>query len=106
MINGQDVEVFKEPVTDTGKKSKRGRLTLQMEEGVYRTFEKGTGDPDKVFRKGGRKEGKDGGRKKWEYGLDVIFFSSFFFNSSWMMCVGRREGRWDMEMKTIDLHVL
>lgn len=79
MINGQDVEVFKEPVTDTGKKSKRGRLTLQMEEGVYRTFEKGTGDPDKVFRKGGRKEGKDGGRKKWEYGLDVIFFFFLFF---------------------------
>ncbi|XP_063598432.1 nicotinamide phosphoribosyltransferase-like [Penaeus indicus] len=47
VINGQDVEVFKEPITDTGKTSKRGRLTLQMEEGVYRTFEKGTGDPDK-----------------------------------------------------------
>ncbi|XP_042880676.1 nicotinamide phosphoribosyltransferase-like [Penaeus japonicus] len=47
VIDGQDVEVFKEPITDTGKKSKRGRLTLQMEEGGYKTFEKGTGDPDK-----------------------------------------------------------
>lgn len=36
-INGQWVDVFKEPRTDTGKRSKRGRLALVFRDGEYRT---------------------------------------------------------------------
>ena len=31
-----------------GKKSKKGRLTLELENGAYITKEEGQGDPDKV----------------------------------------------------------
>ena len=40
--------MFKEPITDTGKKSKKGRLTLEHENGEWITTQEGTGDPDKV----------------------------------------------------------
>lgn len=81
MIDGQDVEVFKEPITDTGKKSKRGRLTLQMEEGVYRTFEKGTGDPDKVFLEWGKEEGEGGRRSEGSVHANLLerFLGHVFF---------------------------
>jgi nicotinamide phosphoribosyltransferase len=42
------VNVYKEPVTDLGKKSKKGRLTLELENGKYVTREEGKGDPHKV----------------------------------------------------------
>jgi nicotinamide phosphoribosyltransferase len=37
VINGKGVDVFKEPITDDGKKSKRGRLDLVYMDGAYRT---------------------------------------------------------------------
>ena len=40
--------MFKEPITDTGKKSKKGRLTLEHENGEWKTTQEGTGNPDKV----------------------------------------------------------
>ena len=43
------VNVFKEPITDMGKKSKKGRLTLEYENGQWSTTQEGTGDPDKVY---------------------------------------------------------
>ncbi|KAG7162503.1 Nicotinamide phosphoribosyltransferase-like 2 [Homarus americanus] len=46
-VEGEGVEVYKEPVTDSGKTSKRGRLTLQCEDGVYTTVQSGKGDPAK-----------------------------------------------------------
>ncbi|MFT4126003.1 MAG: nicotinate phosphoribosyltransferase [Gordonia sp. (in: high G+C Gram-positive bacteria)] len=36
-INGEWVDVYKEPKTDTGKRSKRGRLALVYRDGEYRT---------------------------------------------------------------------
>lgn len=43
------MNVFKQPVTDLGKKSKKGRLTLEYENGKYKTVEEGKGDPKKVY---------------------------------------------------------
>ena len=45
------MSVFKQPVTDMGKKSKKGRLTLELEDGRYKTKEEGTGDINKVRKK-------------------------------------------------------
>ncbi|CAL1534573.1 unnamed protein product [Lymnaea stagnalis] len=45
VINGKEVNVFKDPVTDRGKKSKKGRLTLELSNNVYTTTEEGAGDP-------------------------------------------------------------
>jgi len=52
-------DVFKDPITDPGKKSKKGRLTLEKAEGVnnYVTMTDGKGDPTKdimidVFKNG------------------------------------------------------
>ena len=36
-INGEDREVYKDPITDHDKKSKRGRLKLVKENGKYLT---------------------------------------------------------------------
>ena len=36
-INGEDRDVFKDPITDHGKKSKKGRLKLVYENGQYQT---------------------------------------------------------------------
>ena len=47
VINGKEVNVFKQPITDLGKKSKKGRLTLEYENGKYKTVEEGKGDPKK-----------------------------------------------------------
>ncbi|KAF6029097.1 NAMPT [Bugula neritina] len=45
IINGKGVEVYKDPVTDSGKKSKKGQLTLEIKDGKYVTMTQGTGDP-------------------------------------------------------------
>lgn len=37
MVNGERRDVFKDPVTDNGKASKRGRLSLVLDNGVFRT---------------------------------------------------------------------
>ena len=36
-VNGEDRDVFKDPITDHGKKSKKGRLKLVYENGKYQT---------------------------------------------------------------------
>jgi nicotinamide phosphoribosyltransferase len=36
-VNGEDRDVFKDPVTDQGKRSKKGRLKLVYENGKYQT---------------------------------------------------------------------
>lgn len=38
--NGEEMAVFKDPVTDPGKRSKKGRLVLVKEDGVFRTVTK------------------------------------------------------------------
>ena len=40
--------VFKEQITDQGKVSKKGRMTLQLEDGQFVTKQEGKGDPEKV----------------------------------------------------------
>ncbi|KAK3600703.1 hypothetical protein CHS0354_011383 [Potamilus streckersoni] len=47
LINGKEVNVFKQPITDPGKKSKKGRLNLELQDGEYVTMTEGTGDPKK-----------------------------------------------------------
>ena len=43
------MNIFKDPVTDHGKLSKKGRLTLELDEsGQFVTRTEGTGDPEKV----------------------------------------------------------
>lgn len=42
------VNVFKDPITDRGKKSKRGRLTLEKQDDTFVTVEQGKGDTEKV----------------------------------------------------------
>jgi nicotinamide phosphoribosyltransferase len=37
VVNGKEISVYKDPVTDPGKRSKRGRLDLVKTEGSYRT---------------------------------------------------------------------
>jgi nicotinamide phosphoribosyltransferase len=37
-VNGETVDVWKDPVTDPGKTSKKGRLDLVMQDGKYRTI--------------------------------------------------------------------
>ena len=40
--------MFKNPITDVGKKSKKGKLTLEIENGNFVTKQEGEGDPNKV----------------------------------------------------------
>ena len=43
------MDIFKDPVTDHGKLSKKGRMTLEKDEnGVFVTRTEGLGDPEKV----------------------------------------------------------
>lgn len=37
-VDGEWIDVFKDPVTDTGKRSKKGRVTLMEKEGEYMSF--------------------------------------------------------------------
>ena len=48
IVNGEGVNVYKEPITDQGKTSKKGVLSLELEEGKYVTKTEGSGDPSKV----------------------------------------------------------
>jgi nicotinamide phosphoribosyltransferase len=43
-VDGQGVDVYKEPITDAGKKSKRGRLDLVFRNGQYQTVQGKQGD--------------------------------------------------------------
>eukprot|EP00397_Hematodinium_sp_SG-2012_P018365 GEMP01018810.1.p1 GENE.GEMP01018810.1~~GEMP01018810.1.p1 ORF type:complete len:465 (+),score=83.26 GEMP01018810.1:67-1461(+) len=57
-INGEDVDVFKDPITDPGKKSKKGRLTLEKTaDGSFTTVMDSEGRPEndelvEVYRNG------------------------------------------------------
>jgi nicotinamide phosphoribosyltransferase len=57
-VNGKEIDVFKDPVTDSGKKSKKGKLTVEKgADGVATTVTEGKGDPAKdmlveVFKDG------------------------------------------------------
>ena len=42
------VNVYKDPITDKVKKSKKGRLALENHDGTYVTREEGAGDCKKV----------------------------------------------------------
>lgn len=58
LIKGGGVDVYKDPITDPGKKSKKGKLTLEKDDaGAWVTTTEGKGDPAKdalveVFRDG------------------------------------------------------
>jgi len=47
MINGEGVDVLKDPITDPGKKSKKGRLTLEKNGEEWVTTTEGKGDQSK-----------------------------------------------------------
>mmetsp|Transcript_117927 Transcript_117927/g.231442 ORF Transcript_117927/g.231442 Transcript_117927/m.231442 type:complete len:215 (-) Transcript_117927:173-817(-) len=57
-VMGEDVDVVKDPITDPGKKSKKGKLTLQKhDDGTWHTTTEGKGDRQldklvEVFRDG------------------------------------------------------
>ena len=48
VVNGKGVNVYKEPITDQGKTSKKGTLSLELEDRKYVTKTEGSGDPSKV----------------------------------------------------------
>jgi len=58
LVNGVGVDVYKDPITDPGKKSKKGRLTVEKHaDGTFETKCEGQGDPAKdllqlVFKDG------------------------------------------------------
>jgi len=57
LVNGKGVDVVKDPITDPGKKSKKGRLSLELKDGKWTTVTEGKGDPKldqlvEVFRDG------------------------------------------------------
>ena len=39
-VDGKWIDVYKDPITDTGKRSKRGRLALVEDDGVIKTVRK------------------------------------------------------------------
>ncbi|XP_030829364.1 nicotinamide phosphoribosyltransferase-like [Strongylocentrotus purpuratus] len=47
VVDGESRNVFKQPSTDLGKKSKKGQLSLQEVDGKIVTLEEGKGDPNK-----------------------------------------------------------
>jgi len=48
VVDGEDRQVYKDPITDHTKRSKKGRLTLEKcADGGYRTVEGGKGDESK-----------------------------------------------------------
>jgi len=56
-VNGEGVDVVKDPITDPGKKSKKGKLTLELRDNAWVTVTEGKGVPDddklvEVFRHG------------------------------------------------------
>ncbi|XP_072027111.1 nicotinamide phosphoribosyltransferase-like [Amphiura filiformis] len=47
-VNGEGRNVYKEPITDLGKKSKKGKLSLERDDkGVLVTIQEGKGSPEK-----------------------------------------------------------
>merc|ERR1719356_1478261 len=57
LIKGKDVDVVKDPITDPGKKSKKGKLTLELKDGQWTTVTEGKGNQSldklvEVFRDG------------------------------------------------------
>eukprot|EP00416_Gambierdiscus_australes_P019491 CAMPEP_0171064312 /NCGR_PEP_ID=MMETSP0766_2-20121228/6204_1 /TAXON_ID=439317 /ORGANISM="Gambierdiscus australes, Strain CAWD 149" /LENGTH=794 /DNA_ID=CAMNT_0011520333 /DNA_START=57 /DNA_END=2441 /DNA_ORIENTATION=- len=57
VVNGESVDISKEPVTDPSKVSRKGRLTLERRGEEWVTVERGEGDPSKdelveVYRDG------------------------------------------------------
>jgi len=57
VVGGNEVDVAKDPITDPGKKSKKGRLTLQRINDSWQTVCEGKGDPEEdlledIFRDG------------------------------------------------------
>uniref|UniRef100_A0A0B6ZJ93 Nicotinamide phosphoribosyltransferase n=1 Tax=Arion vulgaris TaxID=1028688 RepID=A0A0B6ZJ93_9EUPU len=47
VINRKEINVFKNPITDSEKKSKKGHLTLELQDGNFITRQEGTGDASK-----------------------------------------------------------
>ncbi|XP_076332741.1 nicotinamide phosphoribosyltransferase-like isoform X1 [Tachypleus tridentatus] len=47
IVNGEKLNVFKKPITDSGKHSKKGRLSLEKQGNTYVTVEEGNGNPMK-----------------------------------------------------------
>jgi len=47
MVQGKGVDVEKDPITDPGKKSKKGRLTLECADGQWKTITAGKGSEEK-----------------------------------------------------------
>ncbi|XP_003385030.1 PREDICTED: nicotinamide phosphoribosyltransferase-like [Amphimedon queenslandica] len=47
VVNDKGVNVYKTPITDPGKKSKKGLMTLEIEDGQYVTKQEGTGSPER-----------------------------------------------------------
>ncbi|KAG7162469.1 Nicotinamide phosphoribosyltransferase-like 1, partial [Homarus americanus] len=45
VINGEGVDVYKQPISDPSKTSKKGRLALHHVNGTYVTLEGGRSDP-------------------------------------------------------------
>ena len=62
--------MLKEPITDLGKKLKKGRLTLEYDNGQWSTTQEGTGDPDKV---GGCVSFFLGNEWTWNYRLKNVY---------------------------------
>lgn len=57
VVEGNEVDVLKDPITDPGKKSKKGRLSLHWRNGTWTTVCEGKGDPEddwlqEIFRNG------------------------------------------------------
>jgi len=48
-INDKDVDVYKDPITDSGKQSKRGLLALVKNDGVIKTVRKKEGLPENIL---------------------------------------------------------
>jgi nicotinamide phosphoribosyltransferase len=48
VANGKLIEVYKQPITDAGKNSKRGRLDLVLKDGNYETVKLETADQRKA----------------------------------------------------------
>ncbi|XP_076338818.1 nicotinamide phosphoribosyltransferase-like isoform X1 [Tachypleus tridentatus] len=47
VVDGKKINVFKKPITDPGKHSKKGWLSLEKQGNSYLTIEEGLGDPEK-----------------------------------------------------------
>lgn len=42
------MNVYKDPITDPGKKSKKGQMTLEIRDGKFQTVTDGQGNPENV----------------------------------------------------------